>query len=99
MPIQKSNGRRKRTDSRAPHPGAARVTAGRPNSSAAARSVYSGQDRCGHYTSRNGAWFAFDRRGKELGVYPNEGAAIDAIEAAAGAAFDQATTNQRAKSL
>jgi hypothetical protein len=76
---------RKRND-RAPHPGASRVAAGRPDAAAAQRSIYDGTDRIGSYRGSNGAWHAFDRRGKEIGVFATEGEAQNAVCAAAEAA-------------
>jgi hypothetical protein len=78
--------RQSKSEYRAPNPGASRVAAGRPDPSAAQRSVYHGRDRAGSFRRRSdSAWIALDRRGRELGVFSSETAAVDAIEAAAEA--------------
>jgi hypothetical protein len=64
MSIGQDRQRHKRNEHRAPHPGAARVAAGRPDQSAAARAVYDGQHRIGAYHGSSGAWHAVDRLGR-----------------------------------
>ena len=51
---------------------------------AAARAVYSGQDRLGSYRRSFDHWIAVDRLGHPLGQYATELEAQDAITAAAG---------------
>jgi hypothetical protein len=75
-----------KSDYRAPHPGAARVSAGRPDPAAAARCVYSGRDRLGSYRYRGGAWHAVDRLARAIGTYTSELEAANAVEAAARSA-------------